>query len=97
MKDKAYDQFTTTLCCKTRLRIIRSLSKKEKNVSKLSKELGINQTTLSHSLQILQKNGMVSAKRINKYKYYKIKSEYIEQILNLIEKHKIKYGKMRGE
>lgn len=91
MNAKAHDIFISTLCCKSRLHIIQSLRQQEKNVTELSKELKINQTTLSHNLQRLQDCGMVTVERRNKYQYYRLNKEYIEQIMSLIEKHMAKY------
>jgi DNA-binding transcriptional ArsR family regulator len=65
----------------TRLKIIVSLLYKEMCVNDLSEVLGINQTTISHQLKILKNNGAVSVNRKNKFMFYKVNNQIINNIM----------------
>lgn len=65
----------------TRLKIIISLLLKEMCVGDLSTLLNINQTTISHQLKILKSNGAVTAKRHNKYIFYRVEDSLVNNIM----------------
>lgn len=65
----------------TRLKIIVALQYKEMCVNDLSNILGINQTTVSHQLKILKHNGAVTTHRVNKYIFYKVSNQIINDIM----------------
>lgn len=65
----------------TRLKIIISLLLKEMCVGDLSTLLNINQTTISHQLKILKSNGAVTAKRRNKYIFYRVEDSLVNNIM----------------
>ena len=91
MKKDACCDLIEMLCNKTRFSIIKSLRNKEKNVSELSRELKVNQTTISHNLAKMQECDVIIAEQKKKFRYYRIKSEYVIPILELAEKHARKY------
>ena len=72
-----YSMFSDT----TRLKIIIALLLKEMCVNDLSTILGINQTTISHQLKILKSNGAVTTTRNNKYIFYKVNNNIINDIM----------------
>jgi ArsR family transcriptional regulator len=65
----------------TRLKIIVSLLYREMCVNDLSSLLNINQTTISHQLKILKSNGAVTTNRINKFIFYKVNNQLINNIM----------------
>ena len=65
----------------TRLKIITALLLKEMCVNDLSQLLNINQTTISHQLKILKSNGAVSTTRQNKFIFYKVNNNIINNIM----------------
>ena len=65
----------------TRLKILTALQYKEMCVNDLSTLLGINQTTISHQLKILKNNGAVSTTRLNKFIFYKVNNQLINNIM----------------
>lgn len=65
----------------TRLKIIITLLLKEMCVNDLSQILNINQTTISHQLKILKSNGAVITTRNNKYIFYKVNDQFINNIM----------------
>ena len=81
-----YKLFFSTLGNKTRLEILFALRKGKKNVSQLTKELGYDQTTISHNLQRLLKCRFVMNRKEGKNVYYSI-NETIEKILRIIDRH----------
>ena len=65
----------------TRLKIITALLLKEMCVNDLSILLGLNQTTISHQLKILKSNGAVTTTRNNKFIFYKVNNNIINNIM----------------
>jgi ArsR family transcriptional regulator, lead/cadmium/zinc/bismuth-responsive transcriptional repressor len=65
----------------TRLRIIMCLAVCDLCVNDLSVVLSLNQTTISHQLQILKSQDMVSFKRDGKMILYKLKQIQINQVM----------------
>lgn len=66
----------------TRLKIIMLLSIKPFCVSEITSILNINQTTISHQLQLLKTLNIVSCSRAGKNVIYFIKNGGIENVLN---------------
>ena len=85
---EAYDRFLTTLSNKMRLAIIQSLIKKPKNVTQLTNEIGIHQTSISHSLKRLLDCGFVAVKRNGKERIYSVNNKTIKPLIKLMEKNK---------
>ena len=90
---RAYDRFLVTLRNKTRLSIVQSLMHKPKNVTQLTSELKIHQTSISHALRRLLDCGFVFVKRNGKERIYELNNETIEPLLKLMESHVNKYCK----
>ena len=65
----------------TRLKIIMCLSMMSMCVGDISTLLGINQSTISHQLQLLRTFGIVTAKRDKKNMTYSICNEYVEKMI----------------
>ena len=65
----------------TRLKIIITLLLKEMCVNDLSRLLNINQTTISHQLKTLKNIGAVDCQRKNKFIFYKVNNEFINNIM----------------
>ena len=83
----AYKIFFGTLVSESRLKIINLLRRGRRNVSEIAKELGMDQTAVSHDLARLKKCGFIIQKIEGKYRYYEINVETILPIMLLIDKH----------
>ena len=83
----AYDRFLTTLSNKVRLSIVHSLKDNPKNVTQLTNELKIHQTTVSHSLKRLLDCGFVFVERNGKERVYSLNKKTIRPLLKLMEEH----------
>ena len=66
----------------TRLRIICSILNTELCVCDLCELLDLNQSTVSHQLQILRNAKLVKYRREGKQIYYSLQDEHIEQIIS---------------
>lgn len=66
----------------TRLRIICSILNTELCVCDLCELLELNQSTVSHQLQILRNAKLVKYRREGKQIYYRLQDEHIEQIIS---------------
>lgn len=86
----AYKIFFGTLVSESRLKIINLLRKGKKNVSQITKELKANQTAVSHDLSRLKNCGFVDIEIKGKFRYYKLNTETIKPIMDLIDKHMCK-------
>ena len=87
----AYDKFLTTLKNKVRLAIIQSLIYKPKNVSQLTNELNIHQTTVSHGLKRLLDCGFVFVEKNGKERIYSSNNKTIKPLIKLMKNHVDKY------
>lgn len=94
MKD-AYDRFLRTLCNKTRLSIIQSLRDSPKNVTQLTEELKIHQTSVSHGLKRLLDCGFVHVTQNGRERVYSVNHKTIKPLLGLMESHIENYCKKR--
>ncbi len=84
----AYKIFFGTLASESRLRIINLLRQGKKyNVSQISKELEMGQTTVSHNLQRLKSCGFVVSEVDKKFRYYSLNKKTIKPLMNLIDRH----------
>lgn len=75
----------------TRLRIICALLKEELCVCDLTELLGLNQSTVSHQLQLLRASNLVKYRRDGKQIFYKLRDEHVELIIKMALDH-IKEG-----
>ncbi|HIH25236.1 helix-turn-helix transcriptional regulator [Candidatus Woesearchaeota archaeon] len=87
----SYKIFFGTLVSEPRLRIINMLRKEKKNVTQIIKELGMNQTAVSHDLARLKKCGFVKSEIEGKYRYYKLNKKTINPLMELIDEHMSQY------
>ena len=94
MKD-AYDRFLRTLCNKTRLTIIQSLRDSPKNVTQLTEELKIHQTSVSHGLKRLLDCGFVHVTQNVRERAYSVNQKTIKPLLGLMESHIENYCKKK--
>lgn len=89
--EEAYDFFLGTLSNKNRIKILNELLTDEKNVSELTENIGISQSTISNHLIRLKYCGFVTVKAKGKERYYSLNKETIEPLMRLINKHVSKY------
>jgi len=82
-----YDKFLRTLCNKTRLSITHSLMKEPKNVTQLTEDLGIHQTSVSHALKVLLDCGFVFVERKGKERVYTLNNKTIKPLMKLMKNH----------
>ena len=59
-------------CDETRLKVIDVLRNGEKCAGALLEQVNVRQPTLSHHMKILVESGIVSVRRVDKFKYYSI-------------------------
>lgn len=71
----------------TRLRIICSILKRELCVCDLCELLNLNQSTVSHQLQLLRNSKLVKYRREGKQVYYSLEDEHIENIIKMALAH----------
>ena len=87
MKNSTYHVFFNTLANPIRMNIILSLKKKEKSVTELSKDMGLEQSKISHALAVLRCCNIVKVKQKGKQRIYLLNKDTILPIFKLIEKH----------
>ena len=75
----------------TRLRIICSILNTELCVCDLCELLDLNQSAVSHQLQLLRSSKLVKYRKEGKQVYYSLKDEHIESIIKMALAH-IKEG-----
>ena len=66
---------------KTRLRLLSALSISEMCVNDLACVLDMNQTTISHQLQLLRNTGLVTFCRQGKTVFYRLATNKINQVM----------------
>lgn len=81
-----------------RIDILKLLSKKALSVSEIAKEIGEEQSKVSHSLTALKKCSFVETKRTGKKIVYSLKESFLkklegENLFEALEKHYEKHGK----
>ena len=74
----AYDRFLRTLSNRTRLALIQSLIARPRNVSQLTEELGIHQTSVSHGLKRLLDCGFVLVEPNGRERLYSVNQKTIK-------------------
>lgn len=87
MLSRAYNIIFETLANKNRIDVLESLMKDSGTVSQLTKELKLDQTTISHNLRRLKVCGFVNDKRLGKNKVYSANKEAVIPLLNFINNH----------
>lgn len=69
-----------------RLKVLEILSTGEKCACKLLEELSINQSTLSHHMNILCDAGIVSSRREGKWTHYSISKDGCGKLIEIVNK-----------
>lgn len=90
MKCSSYNLFFETFSNKTRIKIIESLSYGAKSVNDICKEIGEEQSKVSHNLKKLTECRFIDCEAKGKKRIYSL-NQTIIPILNLVEKHVAKY------
>lgn len=72
---------------KTRLKILLSLEKGERNVTTIASTVEMEQSAVSHQLKLLRENRMVRSRRAGKTVYYQLDDEHVFDILEQTLKH----------
>jgi len=88
-----YNRFLRTLTNKTRLSIIQALRERSKNVTELTQELEIHQTSVSHGLRRLLDCGFVFVDKRGKERLYSLNNKTIKPLIVLMDKHVNTYCK----
>lgn len=76
----------------TRLRIICSILNTELCVCDLCELLKLNQSTVSHQLQLLRNAKLVKYRKEGKQVFYSLQDEHIEKIISLSLEHILEEG-----
>ena len=87
MLQRAYNIFFETLGNKNRLIILESLMEKPMTVNQLTKNLNMEQTTISHNLKRLFVTGFVNFKKQGKTRIYESKKDVVKPLLKLVNYH----------
>jgi len=95
MKYKTYHVFFSKLSNPLRIKIIASLDEKSKSVTQLSKELGEEQSKLSHALKELRSCNIVKSEKKGKQRVYSLNKSIIP-ILRMIDCHSKTCSKCGG-
>ncbi len=88
---RAYKLFFNTLTSNDRLMIINSLRKHPKTVNELQRELRLEQTRVSHNLRRLRHCHFVEVNKKGKYRIYKLDTNNIIPLMNIIDRHMKEY------
>ena len=90
---KPYALLFQALSNQTRMQLLLALREREAmNVTQLSQELGLEQTSVSHNLRCLSFCGLVSVERRGKSRIYSLNKETVPPILDIAENHLRKYA-----
>lgn len=76
----------------TRLRIICILLKQELCVCDICETLELNQSTVSHQLQLLRNSNLVKYRREGKQIFYSLQDEHVERIISQALEHILEEG-----
>jgi len=86
--------FFETLGTRLKIDLLLCLKKEPLSVSELSKKLKQERSKVSHALISLLECGLVKVKARSKNRIYSLNKDTILPLLNLVEKHIIKYCKI---
>lgn len=77
----------------SRMQILQVLRERESmNVTQISEEIGLEQTTVSHNLRCLAFCGLVTAKREGKARVYSLNKATVLPMLDIARDHVRKYA-----
>ena len=71
----------------TRLRIMYSLFRGEKNVTEICETLGMEQSAVSHQLRVLRENKLVSLRKEGKSSVYFLADDHVKTIIAMGKEH----------
>ncbi|MDD9954185.1 MAG: metalloregulator ArsR/SmtB family transcription factor [Candidatus Woesearchaeota archaeon] len=69
-----------------RLLVVNTLRKKQKNVTEISSETGLEQSAVSHALTKLENAGIVRKEKDGKFRIYAIE-ENIDELMHIVDNH----------
>ena len=85
--NKTYHMFFTNLANPLKIDIITNLRDKEKSVTELSVDLGVEQSKVSHALSSLKCCNIVKVTQKGKSRIYSLNKKTIIPMLDLIDNH----------
>lgn len=88
---EAYKLFFGTLGSEPRLKIINLLRKGKKTVSRIMKDLNLDQTVVSHNLARLKRCGFVTSEVEGKFRCYKLDEKTARPLIDIINNHMEKH------
>ncbi len=71
----------------TRLKILYSILREEKNVSEIVSLVGASQSLVSHQLNVLRKAHLVVTRREGHKVFYSLADSHVESLLRIVEEH----------
>jgi len=89
IKCDAYHVFFKNLANGVKINIISKLKEKSLSVNELAKELGVEQSKLSHALANLRFCNLVTSKQAGKKRVYSLNKKTILPIMKIIDKHRM--------
>lgn len=92
MNEISYKMFFKAFSNKTRFEIIQILRKGPRNVTEICKDLGFEQSRVSHNLKCLVACGFVYSRQEGKNRVYSLDEKYTLPILKNIDKHLRRYS-----
>ncbi len=101
MSYHTYHFFFRNLGNALKIRLVAELKNKDKSVSELVKDVGVEQSKISHALASLKCCSIVKSKTKGKQRIYSLNKKTILPMLKLIDKHekecckKCKYGRIK--
>jgi ArsR family transcriptional regulator len=64
-----------------RLALLELLSHRERSVTELRDALGGSQSSISFHLKVLKDSGVISARRVGRWRYYDLRGETLQHII----------------
>jgi len=89
---KPYSLFFKALANAARMGIINVLRDGPKSVTEICRELGFEQTMVSHHLKCLSFCGFVKSEKHGKNRVYSINEETVIPLLRIVDKHLGRYA-----
>ncbi len=93
MKPMPYHLFFQALGNEARMRIILTLKKGPKSVNELTREVGLQQSHVSHHLKCLTFCGFVKNRRDGKKRIYSLNQNTVQQLLRIADSHVERFAK----
>jgi len=87
LNHRSYNVFFSNLANPLKIGIILSLREHEKNVSEITRDLNVEQSKISHALQLLKNCNIVNVEQKGKERVYALNEDTIVPMLELIDKH----------